>query len=170
MWPLAKKVLELLSVYKPFVSCLNGFVTCFWNISSFKWLAYLFVGNINLFEWLAHPHFLETSSSSNNLVTCSLETSVHLNSLITCLLLTSAVGMAWSSLQVKSNVNHSNFSVFKICSIAKVCHFLMFIKTLLRLLDKESKLEKPVSKQCVSKETHQAVNVHCTCVIITEPP
>lgn len=46
----------------------------------------------------------------------------------------------------------------------------MFIKTLLRLLDKESKLEKPISKQYISKETLQAVNVHCTCVITTEPP
>lgn len=46
----------------------------------------------------------------------------------------------------------------------------MLIKTLLGLLDKESKLEKPISKQCISKETHQAVNVHCTCVITTEPP
>lgn len=46
----------------------------------------------------------------------------------------------------------------------------MLIKTLPRLLDKESKLEKPISKQCISKETHQAVNVHCTCVITTEPP
>lgn len=46
----------------------------------------------------------------------------------------------------------------------------MLIKTLLHLLDKESKLEKPISKQCISKETHQAVTVHCTCVITTEPP
>ena len=36
----------------------------------------------------------------------------------------------------------------------------MLIKTLPGLLDKESKLEKPISKQCISKETHQAVNVH----------
>lgn len=62
------------------------------------------------------------------------------------------------------------FQCFQDLLYCKICHFLMLIKTLPRLLDKESKLEKPISKQCISKETHQAVNVHCTCVITTEPP
>lgn len=83
MWPLAKKVLELLSVYKPFVSCLNGFVTCFWkhqliqmtclpvcwkhqpvwmacsppflgNFILLQQLGHLFVGNLSPFEQLDH--------------------------------------------------------------------------------------------------------------------
>lgn len=47
---------------------------------------------------------------------------------------------------------------------------LMVINTLLHLLDKESKLEKPKCRQCISKETHQTVNVHHTCLITAEPP
>lgn len=96
MWPLAKKVLELLSVYKPFVSCLNGFVTCFWkhqliqmtclpvcwkhqpvwmacsppflgNFILLQQLGHLFVGNLSPFEQLDHL-FVVNFSCWNGLV------------------------------------------------------------------------------------------------------